>query len=60
MIGMKREHVKTRFDHDGFKYYKTKKGVLRKVKLYTTEKSVVITNSEFMAAWDGHFDLYYA
>lgn len=60
MNKLKREHVKTRFEHDGYAYYKTKKGILRKVKLYTTEKSIVITNSEFMAAWNGHFDLYYA
>jgi hypothetical protein len=57
---MKRENVKKTFDIDGFKYYSTKNGILRKGKLCTSEKSTVISAEEFMNAWNKHFDLYYA
>ena len=57
---MKRENVKKTFDIDGYKFYQTKNGILRKAKLCTNEKSQVITKIEFMAAWNKHFDLYYA
>jgi hypothetical protein len=57
---MKRENIKKSFDIDGFKFYKTKNGVLRKAKLCTNENSQVISQQEFMSAWNKHYDLYYA
>ena len=57
---MKRENIKKVFDIDGYKFYKTKGGTLRKAKLCTNEKSIIITEQEFMNAWNKHFDLYYA
>lgn len=57
---MKRENIKKCFDIDGYKFYQTKKGIFRKGKLCTNEKSVVITESEYITAWNKHFDLYYA
>lgn len=57
---MKRENVKQSFDIDGYKFYKTKKGVHRKAKLCTNDRSQVITEKEFLTAWNSHYDLYYA
>ena len=57
---IKREHVKDKFEDAGWLYYKTKKGNFRKSKIFTTEKSIIVTEPEFMTAWDNHFDLFYA
>ena len=57
---MNKDNVKTEFDFNEYMYYRTKKGIYRKARIGTTDKSIIVTHQEFMNAWDNHYNLFYA